>query len=96
MNVTFLGAGTSHGVQLLINACPELRLQALDTLVLGVLRSKPHETDFSFGEGLAIVEQLKHTRAFFTHIAHQLDHESTNKLLPPHVRLAYDGLRISV
>jgi hypothetical protein len=42
------------------------------------------------------VEELKPRRAFFTHICHDLPHEQTNAALPPHVRLAYDGLEIDV
>jgi phosphoribosyl 1,2-cyclic phosphate phosphodiesterase len=40
------------------------------------------------------VETLKPKRAFFTHIAHDLPHRETNASLPPHVRLAHDGLRL--
>ncbi|MGA2439205.1 MAG: hypothetical protein ABSF57_11940, partial [Acidobacteriaceae bacterium] len=43
----------------------------------------------------ALVEQLAPRRAFFTHISHGLDHGSTNASLPPHIRLAYDGLRLT-
>ena len=71
-------------------------LQNLDTLILGVLRPQPHETHFSLAEGIEVVETLKPNRAFFTHIAHKLDHEATNSILPPHIRLAYDGLKIKV
>lgn len=71
-------------------------LGGLDVLVLGVLRPQPHETHFSVGEGLEIVERLRPKSAFFTHIAHKLDHEATNATLPGHVRLAYDGLRITL
>ena len=35
-------------------------------------------------------------RAFFTHICHDLGHERAESLLPPHIRLAYDGLEIQV
>ncbi len=41
------------------------------------------------------VEKLGARRAFFTHICHDLGHERAESLLPPHVRLAYDGLEIS-
>jgi phosphoribosyl 1,2-cyclic phosphate phosphodiesterase len=27
-------------------------------------------------------------------MSHDLDHASTNAVLPPHIRLAYDGLQI--
>ncbi len=71
-------------------------LHDLDTLVLGVLRHEPHETHFSLSEGLAIVDHLKPRRAYFTHIAHRLGYAATNATLPPHVRLAHDGLQLSI
>lgn len=71
-------------------------LRELDTLVLGVLRPRPHETHFSLSEGLAVVDELKPKRAFFTHISHRLEHERTNDVLPPGVELAYDGLVVRV
>ncbi len=71
-------------------------LSDLEVLVLGVLRPQPHETHFSVGEGLEVVDRLQPRRAFFTHIAHKLDHEATNASLPPGVRLAHDGLQITL
>lgn len=71
-------------------------LSGLDTLVLGVLRPEPHETHFSLSQGLAVVDQLKPRRAFFTHISHRLEHERTNAVLPPGIELAYDGLAVTV
>ena len=71
-------------------------LAGLDVLVLGVLRPQRHETHFSVDEGLSVVEALRPKSAFFTHIAHKLDYETTNAALPPHIRLAYDGLQIMV
>jgi phosphoribosyl 1,2-cyclic phosphate phosphodiesterase len=43
---------------------------------------------------LSIVEEVKPKRAFFTHICHDLPHAATNASLPPHVRLAYDGMKL--
>ena len=71
-------------------------LQGLDTLVIGVLRREPHETHFSVGEALAVIDRLRAKRAFFTHLTHRLDHETTNRALPPHAQLAYDGLRVMI
>lgn len=71
-------------------------LQNLDTLVLGVIRHEPHPTHFTVNQGIEIVEQLRPRRTFFTHIAHQLEHEATNRNLPPNVSLAYDGLQLSI
>ena len=42
------------------------------------------------------VDRLEPRRAFFTHICHDLGHERAESLLPPHIRLAYDGLEILV
>jgi phosphoribosyl 1,2-cyclic phosphate phosphodiesterase len=80
-----------------VSEIPELSLpllDGLDTLILDALRIKPHPTHFSLAQALAIVEQLKPRRTFFTHIAHDLGHEPTNSALPSHVQLAYDGLEL--
>jgi phosphoribosyl 1,2-cyclic phosphate phosphodiesterase len=45
---------------------------------------------------LETVEKLAPRRAFFTHICHDLPHARTEELLPPHVRLAFDGLEIAL
>lgn len=69
-------------------------LRGLDTLVLGALRHRPHPTHFTLDEALEAIAELKPRRAFLTHIGHNLDHEETSRLLPPHVELAYDGLAV--
>src|SRR5579871_2425513 len=70
------------------------QLRDLDILFLDALRHKPHPTHSSVEQSLRIVEQVKPRRAFFTHICHELPHEETNALLPPHVRLSYDGMKL--
>ncbi len=70
------------------------KLEGLDILFLDALRRKPHPTHSSVENSLRIVELLKPKRAFFTHICHDLGHEETNATLPPHVRLAHDGLKL--
>ncbi len=69
-------------------------LQNLDILILDALRRTPHPSHSHLDRSVAYVEQLKPKRAFFTHISHDLDHEATEAALPPHIRLAYDGLQI--
>jgi phosphoribosyl 1,2-cyclic phosphate phosphodiesterase len=71
-------------------------LRNLDTLVLDTLRWEPHPTHLSVGQALALVEELKPRRAFLTHLSHRLDHEETTAKIPPHVHLAYDGLRLEI
>jgi phosphoribosyl 1,2-cyclic phosphate phosphodiesterase len=70
------------------------RLRALDILFLDALRHNPHPTHSTVANSLRLVEELTPKRAFFTHISHDLPHEETNRNLPPHVRLAHDGLRL--
>lgn len=72
------------------------KLQGLDVLFLDALRHKPHPTHSTIERSLRYVEQLRPRRAFFTHISHDLPHEQTEEQLPPHVRLAYDGLELVV
>lgn len=69
------------------------KLQGLDVLILNALRFKEHPSHFSVEESLAIVEQLKPRRTYFTHFSHEIGlHSETQKKLPPNVYLAYDGL----
>jgi phosphoribosyl 1,2-cyclic phosphate phosphodiesterase len=81
------------------NDIPEASLEllrGLDVLFLDALRHQPHPTHTTVRRALEYVEELKPRRAFFTHICHDLPHEETERSLPPHVRLAYDGLEIRV
>ncbi len=69
-------------------------LDGVNLLVVDALRDKPHPTHFSVAEALAVVERLRPSRAWFTHIAHDLPHEATCARLPEGVDLAYDGLTL--
>jgi riboflavin kinase/FMN adenylyltransferase len=69
-------------------------LGGLDVLFLDGLRYKPHPTHSHIARSLAYVRQLQPRRAYLTHICHDLPHARTESLLPPSVRLAYDGLEI--
>jgi len=71
-------------------------LRGLDVLFLDALRYKPHPTHSTVERSLKIVDELAPRRAFFTHICHDLGHERAESMLPPHVRLAFDGLEIQV
>jgi phosphoribosyl 1,2-cyclic phosphate phosphodiesterase len=71
-------------------------LRGLDVLFLDALRHKPHPTHSTVERSLGYVEKLAPARAFFTHICHDLQHARTEERLPPNVRLAYDGMEITV
>lgn len=72
------------------------RLRGLDVIFLDALRYRSHPTHSTVDRSVETVVQLTPRRAFFTHICHELGHERAESLLPPHIRLAYDGLEILV
>ncbi|MBY0523315.1 MAG: MBL fold metallo-hydrolase [Gemmataceae bacterium] len=69
------------------------RLEGLRVLVLDALRPAPHPGHFSLNQALEVIAQVRPQRAYLTHMSHELEHEATNRRLPPGVELAYDGLR---
>ncbi len=71
-------------------------LHGLDVLFLDALRRREHPTHTTLDQAVALVEELQPKRAFFTHMCHDLGHAATEAELPPHIRLAYDGLEIEV
>jgi phosphoribosyl 1,2-cyclic phosphate phosphodiesterase len=71
-------------------------LRGLDVLFLDALRYKPHPTHSTVARSIETVELLAPRRAFFTHLCHDLGHERAESLLPPHIRLAFDGMEILV
>jgi len=69
------------------------KLKNLDVLVLNALRKKEHISHFNLEEAIAIVNELKPKRAYFTHISHLLGkHAEVSLELPDHIHLAFDGL----
>jgi phosphoribosyl 1,2-cyclic phosphate phosphodiesterase len=71
-------------------------LRDLDDLILDALRYTPHPMHSTVEQSLALAAELGPRRTWFTHIAHDLPHEETNRRLPDHVQLAYDGLSFDV
>lgn len=72
------------------------RLRGVDTLVLDMLRESPHPTHMNLDEARAVLERIKPRRAFFSHMAHEVDHGPFEAKLPPEIRLAYDGLVVQM
>ena len=77
------------------NAVPESSLAALKgvrLLVLDALRRAPHPTHMSLPEALATARRMGVEQVFFTHINHDIEHESVNRELPPGAALGFDRL----
>jgi len=73
------------------------KIKGSKVLVLNALRKEAHVSHFTLAEAVAMAIELEIPEVYFTHISHQLGkHEDINQELPPHIRLAYDGLKISL
>ena len=69
------------------------KIRGSRVLVLNALRKEKHLAHFTLAEAIALADELAVPEVYFTHISHQLGkHETINKELPPHIRLAHDGL----
>ena len=71
-------------------------VDGVETLVIDALRDKPHPTHFTVEEALVAIARIQPTRAFMTHMSHDLGHAATSARLPAGVNLAYDGLVLDV
>ena len=71
-------------------------ITGVKVLVLNALRHEPHPTHFSLEQAVSTAAKAKADKTLFTHIAHGLEYYATEKLLPPKMQLAYDGLEIEV
>ena len=71
-------------------------LSGVRTVILDALRERPHPTHLSLAEALGVVQRLAPSRAYFTHMCHDLPHEATCARLPADVELAYDGLSFEI
>lgn len=69
-------------------------LSGVEVLVLSALRYTESRAHFSLDEAVAFARQVGAKKTWFSHIAHEVDHEEGNHRLPPDIRLAYDGLEV--
>lgn len=73
------------------------KLKDLDVLVLNALRKEIHISHYNLDQALALVEELKPKRAYFTHLSHLMGtHAEVQAELPENVFLAYDQLTVEV
>lgn len=66
-------------------------------IVLNALRNSHHVSHFSVGEAVEILQDLKPEQAYLTHLSHFVGlHSEVNQKLPDFVKLAYDGLSLTL
>jgi phosphoribosyl 1,2-cyclic phosphate phosphodiesterase len=82
------------------NFIPETTIEKLkgtEILVLNALQRKPHISHFHLEEALRMVERIKPTHTYLTHISHNLGlHAEVAKELPENVMLSYDGMQLEM
>jgi len=71
-------------------------LKGIEILVLSALRASPSPMHFSIDEAVAFSRKTSAKMTYLTHIAHDLEYEATNAILPSDVRMSYDGLDLSI
>lgn len=73
------------------------KMKGAKVIVLNALRKETHVSHLSLEEALNIISYLNPEIAYLTHLSHQMGlHDEVEKQLPKNVRLAYDGLKISI
>lgn len=72
------------------------KIKGSEIIIVNALRKEKHISHYTFDEALALMEELKPKKAYFTHISHQLGlHEEIRKQLPDWIEPAYDGLVVT-
>jgi phosphoribosyl 1,2-cyclic phosphate phosphodiesterase len=73
------------------------KLKNLDILILTALRKESHLSHMNLDEALEIIGKVKPGTTYLTHLSHAFGlHREEEKKLPSHIRIAYDGLSISL
>lgn len=73
------------------------KIKNLEVLVLTALRKQSHLSHMNLDEAVEIIEKIKPMKTYLTHLSHAFGlHREEEKKLPPHIRIAYDGLSISL
>ncbi|QAR29910.1 MBL fold metallo-hydrolase [Ornithobacterium rhinotracheale] len=74
------------------------KLKDLTVVVIGALRqSKPHHSHLLLDQAIELAHEIGAQTTYFTHIGHEMGfYEEVEKILPPHMHLAYDGLKIKI
>ena len=71
-------------------------LQGVETWIVGTLGSGEHPTHAHVDKALEWIERVGPRQAFLTHMSNRLDYGTLCRILPPHVRPAYDGLALDI
>jgi phosphoribosyl 1,2-cyclic phosphate phosphodiesterase len=73
------------------------KIRGTKILVVNALRYEDHYSHHTVDEAMELTEDIKPEVTYLIHMSHQFGlHKEQEKKLPPHIRPAYDGLKIIV
>jgi phosphoribosyl 1,2-cyclic phosphate phosphodiesterase len=73
------------------------KIKGSKIMVVNALRREDHISHFTLQQAIALAQELNVPETYLTHISHQLGrHEEEEKLLPPGIHLAWDGLQLHI
>ncbi|MBO4447488.1 MAG: MBL fold metallo-hydrolase [Bacteroidales bacterium] len=79
-----------------IESSEEEKLKGLDAITVNCVLQVPHHSHFSLPQAVEFAQRIGARESYLTHLSHYLpEHKKMERLLPPHIHPAYDGLTIN-
>lgn len=73
------------------------KIKGSKVVIINALRKKLHLSHFNLEKAIEVLQIIKPEQSYLTHISHQLGlYEEVEKELPSFIKLAYDGLKITI
>jgi len=73
------------------------KIKGSKVVVINALHQSQHISHYNLKEALNVLDKINPESAFLTHISHTMGlHSEVEKLLPNHIKFAYDGLSIEL
>lgn len=73
------------------------KIKGSKVLVINALQQEDHISHFKLSQALQVIDAIRPERAYLTHISHRMGlHKEVSEMLPNHVKLAYDGMKIKL
>jgi phosphoribosyl 1,2-cyclic phosphate phosphodiesterase len=71
-------------------------LKGVQKLVLSAPRHEPSPLHLSLEEAVEFAKKVGAQETWLTHVSHEIDHEETNRKLPPSIQFGFDGLEMEI
>lgn len=71
-------------------------LYGVKTWMVDCMRYYESPTHFCLDESVKAIYRVRPDEAIITHMSHNIDYDLLSSVLPPNIRLAYDGMRLII